>query len=56
MSDDLTRLFAELSAAPTRKEAEDIFFAADWLFIKMNPAEREAVYSKVDDIIREKPG
>ena len=32
-SDDLTRFFDELHAAPTRRAAEEIFFGADWIFL-----------------------
>lgn len=55
MSDSLTRLFQELAAAPTRRDAESIFFNADWIFVGMDPAEREIAYAKIDDVIREKP-
>lgn len=54
-ADHLARLFQELSAAPTRRDAEDLFFNYDWAFIKMPPDDREAVYARIDDIIKEKP-
>lgn len=53
--DDLTRFFDELHAAPTRRTAETVFSGADWLFLYMDPKERELAYARIDDIIREKP-
>ena len=55
MSDRLAQLLQELAAAPTRRDAESIFFNADWIFVGMAPAEREIAYAKIDDVIREKP-
>jgi hypothetical protein len=55
MSDDLIRLVQELAAAPTRAEATRISESADWLFIDMDPREREAAYARIEDIIHEKP-
>lgn len=52
---DLTRLFDELHAAPTRRAAENIFAGADWICVRMNPKERERIYSQIDDIIAGKP-
>lgn len=55
MTDDLKRLFQELSAAPTRRDAEDAFFGADWIFIRMHPRKRERIYEQIADLIAEKP-
>jgi hypothetical protein len=52
---DLARFFEELSAADTRAAAEDIFDNSGWLFIGVDPAEREKAYARAEDIIREKP-
>jgi hypothetical protein len=51
----LARVLQEISAAPTQAEAEKIFADAAWIFVRMHPDEREHAYSKIEDIIREKP-
>lgn len=51
----IDRLIAEIAAATTRHDANEIFYASDWLFVRMHPDEREAAYEKIDDLIREKP-
>lgn len=53
---DIERLYEELAAAPTRAKATEIFEMADWIFVHMDPDEREARYSQIQDIINEKPG
>ena len=55
MPDSLTRLVQELAAAPTRRDAERIFYSADWIFVGMAPREREPPYERIDAIIAEKP-
>jgi hypothetical protein len=52
---DIGRLVEEVAAARTRKEAADIFESADWIFVGMDPREREARYAEIEDIIKEKP-
>ena len=52
---DIGRLIEEISAAPTRKEGTDIFESADWLFVHMDPRERDARYAEIDDILKAKP-
>ena len=53
--DDLTRLFDQLHAAHSRRDAEDIFAGTGWVFLKMDRKAREAAYAEIEDIIREKP-
>jgi hypothetical protein len=53
--DGLTRFFDELHAAPTRRAAQDVFFGADWIFVRMSAKERERIYEQIDDIIAGKP-
>ena len=52
---DLDRFFAEIAAAPTRADAEDIFAGADWVFVQMPSKVREGVYAQIADLIAEKP-
>ena len=54
-TDPLMRFFDELHAAADRRGAEDIFFGADWVFVRMDARERERIYEQIDDIIAEKP-
>ena len=48
-------LFAEIAAAPTRADGEDIFAGADWVFVQMPSKVREGVYAQIADLIAEKP-
>jgi hypothetical protein len=52
---DLAQLLRELSAVPTRAEATDIFWGADWIFVNMDPLARERAYEQITDIIGGKP-
>jgi hypothetical protein len=53
---DLDHLLDRLRAAPTRKHAEDIFAASDWIFLGMSDDKREHAYAAVDEILACLPG
>jgi len=47
-------LLQEIAAAPTRRDAERIFWGADWLFIDMDRKARERIYVEIESLIWEK--
>jgi hypothetical protein len=52
--DDLTRLFAELHAAPTRFEGLSVLNAAKRWLADLPPREREVAYERAEEILAEK--
>lgn len=51
MSADLDHLLDRLRAQPTRRHAEEIFLASDWVFLGMPTGEIEQAYAQVDEIL-----